>query len=433
MRLFSKKYCKLIIATLSVSFLLVGCGNDNSGKNLFKNSEETTDSETETTVASTEEKTTTESITTTETTEAKAPYSDSLQIDVAEGSASTTMFEMDTVIGITVYGENAEKNVRETADLIDAMEGIFSTERTDSELYYLNQNGKAAVSDDLLDVVSKGQEFYEETDGAFNIALYPLISEWGFMNLSSEEHHVPADEKIQELLALAKPDAAKILELPETDWPNVGPNGTGPDEDGLAIMYGIEYELDGMKLDLGGIAKGYTADKAADYLINEEDVTGAMVSLGGNIMFVGSKPEGKPWKVGIQNPVGEVGDYVAVISVDPLTSGDDILPMSVVTAGTYERYFEVDGKRYHHIIDPSTGYPADTGILSLTIVSSNSTEADALSTALFVKGYDYAVDMWRSGKYDFDMVIIDSDLKIYYTEGLEGHFTTDLSSEKISY
>ena len=178
-----------------------------------------------------------------------------------------------------------------------------------------------------------------------------------------------------------------------------------------------------MKLDLGGIGKGYIADKIIELFSTDyqDTVTGAVISLGGNIMCYGCKPGGKSFNVGLQDPTKDVGQYVAVVTADAVSEGKPV-PVSIVTSGNYERAFELDGKKYAHIIDPETGYPVDNGLVSVTVVCENSTLADMLTTALFVMGYDKAVEFYKSGKYDFEMALIDESNKLYITEGLQNVF-----------
>ncbi len=416
------------------ALLLTGCGDSNDSKkgSSLKSTEETIEkseeiTEENTTDITTEAEKTEADVPTTEST----PFSDSIDIETGENSASTTFFAMDTVIGLTVYGADAEASLKESADLIDRLDGVFSTERPDSEVYYLNNNGNAACSDELIEVIKMSQELSHETDGAFNIALYPLSDAWGFF---SKNYRVPDDTEIGELLLQTNPDNAEVLELPAREWSNAVSSGYADDEESGELLFGVRFKENGMKIDLGAIAIGYIADEVNELLTSKDEnaLTGAMISLGGNISFIGSKPDGKPWRVGIQNPYGSQGDYIAVISIDGL-SDNGMSAMSVDTAGIYERCFEQDGNYYHHIIDPATGYPADTDIVSATIISSDSAVADALSTIAILLGYDKTVELWRMGKYDFEMVLVKSDTSIYVTEGIVDSFSSDLQAEVIPF
>ena len=176
------------------------------------------------------------------------------------------------------------------------------------------------------------------------------------------------------------------------------------------------------KIDLGAIAKGYTSARLME-IFEGYDISSAMVSLGGNIQVKGSKPDGTSWKVAVEDPFSDSENaYAGILSV---------ADKAVVTSGTYERYFEKDGKRYHHILDPATGYPAEKGLASVTIVSDDGTLADALSTALFVMGKEKAVAYWKAHAKEFDVVLIEDDGTISVSEGIENVFSCEKKYEKI--
>ena len=175
-----------------------------------------------------------------------------------------------------------------------------------------------------------------------------------------------------------------------------------------------------MAIDFGGIAKGYAADRAAE-ILKDNGIESATISLGGNVYVLGNK-NGVPWKVAIQNPFDTNGDYYGIISAEDC---------SIITSGDYQRYFEKDGIKYHHIIDPSTLKPADSGLVSVTIVTENGAIGDGLSTALFVMGLDAACSYWRNHSSEFDFVIIDSAGNTYVSSGLENSFSSDMEFELI--
>lgn len=339
------------------------------------------------------------------------PFSDSIDISTSDGKSTTYFYALDTYISMTVYGSESENAVKDAVNIVDRLERILSTEMEGSELRVLNENGNAICSEELIEAVTLGQEYGENTDGTFNIALYPIDDAWGFFQ--NRDYRVPEESEIKELLALAHPEDAVVTEMASREWSNGRKNSK--------LKKGIVFETEGMKLDLGGIAKGYIGDKIAELFTTEysEGVTGAVISLGGNITCIGKKPDGKQFKVGLQDPAKDVGQYCAVVTA----AATDGTPVSIVTSGDYERCFEVDGIKYHHIIDPQTGYPADSGLSSVSVISENSTLADALTTALFVMGYDEAVEFWKSGRYDFEMILIDKNGKLYITEGLRNTVT----------
>ena len=175
----------------------------------------------------------------------------------------------------------------------------------------------------------------------------------------------------------------------------------------------ISFGKEGMMIDFGGIAKGYTSSCIMD-IFSEYGIESACVSLGGNVQVLGTKPDGSKWKVAIRDPQDESG-FLGILETSD---------KAVITSGAYERYFESDGVVYHHIIDPSTGYPSDSGIISSTIVSSDGVLADALSTAVFVMGVDKATRMWQENRDSFDMIIMTDDDEIYVTEGIKSDFSS---------
>lgn len=177
---------------------------------------------------------------------------------------------------------------------------------------------------------------------------------------------------------------------------------------------------DGASIDLGGIAKGYTSSRVIQ-IMKDCGIEHAIINLGGNVQVLGTKTDGSDWRVAIQNPDSE-SSYLGVLST---------ADKAVITSGGYERYFEQDGQVYHHIIDPQTGYPSESDLTSVTIVCSDGTTADALSTALFVMGLDGAKELYRSGAIDFDMILFDGS-RVYVSEGIASGFSTGMDKEIIT-
>ena len=182
----------------------------------------------------------------------------------------------------------------------------------------------------------------------------------------------------------------------------------------------ISFGAEGMKIDLGGIAKGYTSSRIMD-IYKENGISSGLVNLGGNVQALGTKTDGTKWKIAVQSP-DDTEDYLGILSVQD---------KAVITSGGYERYFEQDGVTYHHIIDPKTGYPAESGLVSVTIVSKDGTLADGLSTSLFIMGEEKAADFWRKHKDDFDAILMSDNGTLYVTEGLENDFSTERTVEII--
>lgn len=307
------------------------------------------------------------------------------------------IFAMDTVMTIDALGPDAQEAVDEAVSEINRLDSQLSAQNEKSEIYALNASGDALVSKETKELIERALEISESTDGAFDITIYPLMQAWGF---TDQNFRVPEESEIQALLAYVGYDRVKVN-----------------DQSGEVSL---EEES---KIDLGGIAKGYTSAHLAE-LFAGYDLQYAKVSLGGNVQIYGSKSDGENWRIAIRDPSDPDSDSKFLGIVD-ITDG------AVITSGGYERYFEEDGITYHHILDPKTGYPSDSGLSSVTIVSSDGTLADGLSTALFVMGLDQAESYWRAHSNEFDFVIMTTDGKLYISEGLDGHFSSDYSYEVI--
>ncbi len=310
--------------------------------------------------------------------------------------AARDIFAMDTYMSVTAYGEGADAAVDAAQAEIERLDALLSTGNEDSEIAKLNVSGTAELSEDAGYLVERALELNEETDGAFDIAIYPVMEAWGF---PTQNYQVPSEELLQERLALV--DASQISYSEENRK--------------------ISFDKDGMEIDLGGIAKGYTSARIMD-IFKSCGITSGLVNLGGNVQVLGAKTDGSKWRVAVQSPNDE-SDYLGVLSVSD---------KAVITSGGYERYFEQDGKTYHHIIDPKTGYPAENGLTSVTIVSADGTLADGLSTSLFIMGKEKAAEFWRAHSDEFDAILLSEDGTLYVTEGIADDFSTDLNMEIIN-
>lgn len=304
----------------------------------------------------------------------------------ADGSVTADLFAMDTYMSLKAYGKNAKEALKAGAEEIRRLDRLLSTGREDSEISVLNKDGAAVLSEDVFGLFGRALEIGEETGGVFNVTIYPVMKLWGF---PEKDYRVPSEEELSEALALADPGSV------ETDQ----------------NTRRVQFLKEGMAADLGGIAKGYTGARVTE-IFREHGVDSGLVSLGGNVQALGKKPGGKKWKVAIQDPEGGT-DYLGVLEV-----ADE----AVITSGAYERYFEENGVRYHHIIDPADGYPADSGVVSSTIVSSDGTLADALSTSLYIMGAEKAEAFWRECGGTFDYVLEAEDGTLYVTEGIADLF-----------
>lgn len=274
--------------------------------------------------------------------------------------AQMTTFSMNTVMDLKVWGRDAETGLaRINAKLVE-LEDLWSATSEDSILYYLNRGDNVQLDPAHAALLAKVEALSQRTGGAFNPKMRILSEAWGFYD---EQHRVPSPEEI-----------AAAME--QEQW------------------------------DLGGALKGYAGQQCAN-LLEELNIDRAMLNLGGNIQTYGEKSDGSPWQVAVQNP-NFADDYIGIVSVTGTAS--------VVTSGDYQRYFEVDGVKYHHILDPETGYPADSGLSSVTVICRDGLTADCLSTALFVMGLEKGTEFWRDSD-DFEAVFITTDGTIYATEG----------------
>lgn len=308
--------------------------------------------------------------------------------DAIQEPVSEEIFAMDTYMTVTAYGKNAQDAVDKAIEEIERLDALLSTGDKNSEISSLNDNGGGKVSDDTKYLLNRSLELWEETNGKFDITIYPIMLSWGF---TDKNFTVPSNETLSQLLTLVDSSAINLNENKST----------------------VTFEKEGLKIDLGGIAKGYTSSRIMD-IFRENGVTKGLVSLGGNVQVLGRKTDNDLWRVAIQNPDG--ADYLGVLQAEDC---------AVITSGGYERYFEQDGITYHHIIDPATGYPANNGLKSVTIVSEDGTLADGLSTSLFIMGKDQAIDYWRKHIDEFDTILVDDNGTIYVSEGIADRFSSE--------
>ena len=307
---------------------------------------------------------------------------------------SATAFKLNTVVTVTVYDSQDQEILDGALALCDEYERIFSRTLPESELYRLNEGqlqedgGNYSLSDPLAELTAAGLYYGELSDGAFDISIAPVSSLWDF---TSGEGSVPDSGAI-----------AAALEL--VDYRDVSLEG---DE--------IRFAKEGMQLDLGAVAKGYIADRIKDYLL-EQGVESAIIDLGGNILCVGSRPGGDPFRIGLQRPFASHSETVATV---------EITDKSVVSSGIYERYFEEDGVLYHHILNPETGYPYDNGLVSVTIISDESVDGDGLSTSCFALGLEKGMELINSLP-DVQAVFITEDGELHFSEGFEEELTVEM-------
>ena len=296
---------------------------------------------------------------------------------------SRTFFAMDTVMSVSAHG--ADESLLDACEAeVFRLEALMSVTREESEIGRLNAGGQAALSEDTEAVLGFALGMCDLTGGALDVTLYPVVRAWGF---TTGDFRVPSDQEIEELLTLV-------------DWRKVELN------DGTASV------PDGTMVDLGALAKGYASDRLASVLC-EGGVDSALINLGGNVCCLGTKPDGSDWRVGIQDPK-DPQRFVGAVQVRD---------RAVITSGSYERYFTAeDGTVYGHIFDPATGRPADSGLISATVVGTSGIQCDALSTALYVMGVDRACAL-LSTLEGVDAVLVGEDGGLWVTDGLYDRFT----------
>lgn len=304
-------------------------------------------------------------------------------------TTSLDIFAMDTYMTVTAYGSNGELATKRAVKEIERLDALLSTGSSESQVGKINENQSGVLGEDTEYLFERSMEIWEMTGGVFDIAIYPVMKVWGF---TDQNYHVPDQEELTSLLTLADPAKLEYDEESKT----------------------LNLLDEGMAIDFGGIAKGYTSARIMD-IYRESGVTSGLVSLGGNVQVLGSKPDGSSWKIAIQNPNPEDG-FLGVLKAQD---------KAVITSGGYERYFEENGKTYHHIIDPGTGYPAENGLLSATIVSGDGTLADGLSTSLFIMGREKATRFWREHKESFDFILFDEEETLWVSEGIANAFSSD--------
>ena len=299
-----------------------------------------------------------------------------------------TIYAMDTQMDFTVYESEKADSLTKVNQEVNYLEKLLSTTEPKSEIYAINHEAKPIpVSSETAEVLQLALNLAKQTDGVFDPTIYPMIYKWGF---TTGNYHVLSDEEIKHTLPLVDYRkvnlAGDIVSLPQR-----------------------------MEIDLGAIGKGYTGDKIIE-LLKHEGICSALINLGGNVQALGTKPDGLPWKIGLKSP--DSNDNLAVL---------EIADKAVITSGGYERYFQDEqGNTYWHILDPKTGKPAHSGLISATVIGKQGAICDALSTTFFIMGKDKAIDFWRKNySKDIDMILITDNHEIYLTENIAKSFTLE--------
>ena len=310
-----------------------------------------------------------------------------------------TNYLLGTLIEITLYDHQDEKTIDAAFDRIREIEAEMTiNSENPSQITKLNDasgSHEVELSEDTFYVLEKGRYYSQLSGGEFDITIGPIVKLW---NIGTEYAAVPEPQVLADSLKLVDYNKLTLNKDKHT----------------------AKLEVKDMKVDLGAIAKGYAADEVAA-ILKSRGVEHAIINLGGNILTVGGNVNGNPWKIGIQDPYHPRNDYVGIVNVTDKT---------VVTSGIYERYFEQDGKRYHHILEPRTGYPADNGLAGVSIIADKSIDGDGLSTSVFVLGLEKGMKLIESLD-NVEALFITTDKKIYMTKGFKAMFTQTNSEYKV--
>jgi thiamine biosynthesis lipoprotein len=302
----------------------------------------------------------------------------------SKGGYTADFTAMDSPMSITAYGKNAKEAVADAKKIVLDIDAKTDVHNPDSEIGRLNAQGIFKGADPLVtELLTRGQLLSEQTDGTFDVMIRPVTALW---KIGDEDARIPPDEELAAALA-------------KIDYYNITFDGTD-----ITLK-------NGAAVDIGGIAKGYAADRIAERF-RDMKIKNAMIALSGNIYVLGKNEDGEDWQIGLQDPEHET-PYIGVLFVS-----DE----SVVTSGSYERYSDIDGVRYGHLFDPATGYPVSNDLLSVTIISKDSTLADAYSTALFVMGADGAMKFQSEHADQFDAILVTTDKEIICTPGIKDRF-----------
>ncbi len=306
--------------------------------------------------------------------------------------SQSQVFAMDSVMTLTAYGKNREAGLAAAQSVITAMDAMLDPKNPTSTAYAINnaQGASVVISGQVATMLSTAKTVYDQSGGALDLTLYPLIKRWGFVD--AKYYEPTADEIAQDLSRRC------FNQMVLTSFPSSG-------------SYSVTFPSYA-EISFAAIGKGCAASNAIDAM-RQAGVTSGIVSLGGNVQTLGQKPDGTNWTVAIQDP-NTPENYLGVVNVGET---------AVVTSGPYQRNFTtIQGKTYHHLFNPSTGYPTTHNLTSVTIICQDGTMADALSTAMFVLGESKALNYWRTYG-GFEMIIVRNDNHIICTKGLIEEFT----------
>lgn len=292
----------------------------------------------------------------------------------SEQKVTKQIFSMDTFMELTAYGDNAEVALSAVINTINQTATDWDPEVTKSTVYAMNhaEGAPMVVSPEIADMLTTAKTVYEQTGGALDLTVYPIVKAWGFID---SVHTVPDTDTIDSLKSV-------------------------PCFDDVALDIHTVTMPAGAEISFGAVAKGAMAERSK-LILKDYGVKSAFLSLGGNVQTIGTKPDGSNWRIGVQDPKN-LSSHLGIVSVGEC---------AVVTSGSYQRYFEQDGKLYHHIIDPKTAAPAESGLVAVTILCDSGTMADCLSTSMFILGEEQAIS-YRSTYGGFDMILVTADDRV---------------------
>lgn len=307
---------------------------------------------------------------------------------------SRSGFLMDTVVNLKIYDNKDDEIIDLALERLKEIEDRMSATKEGSDISLINENAgikPVKVHDDVYYVLQVAKNYATMTDGAFEPTIGPLVDLWNVNDEERERDSIPTEDEIKEKLALVN---YNDLELKDDNY--------------------VYLKKEGMKLDLGGIVKGYAADEVKRIFL-ENGVKSAIIDLGGNIYAIGEKDQGQPWAVGVTNPFEPSGRFTCIL---------ELTDSSIITSGDYERYFMYDGKKYHHIIDSKTGYPSESEVSGVSVISDRGIDGDSLSTALFIMGVDEGLELVNELD-GVEVMFITKDKEVIVSEGLKGKFNTE--------
>lgn len=312
---------------------------------------------------------------------------------------SGTSFAMNTVIEQKWFGPAGEAAYEAVSANIHDIESTLSSHIDTSVVARINQNAgirPVEVSEEVFALLERAKALSSASQQSFDITIAPVVELWG---ITGDTPKVPSEEELQ--LALSQLGLEELV---------------------LDAQKHTAYlPRAGMAIDLGGIAKGWSCDRLREVAL-KKGITSGYVSLGGNLMVIGDKPSGEPFKFGLRNPLGAANEFVGILTLKGKT---------MATTGGYERFFEEDGVRYHHVLDPRTGYPAESDLLSVSVISSDGLLADYLSTTFFVLGKEAAMAHLEDER--FELVIIDAEGNVYVSPSLQPSFTPNTEAEGFAF